>query len=53
MAETTAVSTPHATAITLIRTTALDEVAHHGADGDGPPAANWDMFDSLTATMKN
>ena len=51
MTETAAPPTPRTTALTLIRTTALDEAARHGQGQDGP-AANWDMYHGLTATLE-
>ncbi|MER6309454.1 hypothetical protein [Streptomyces sp. NPDC001657] len=51
MAETMTRPEPRTTALTLTRTTALDEAARHNPQG-GVPAANWEMYDDLTATLE-
>ncbi|MFF4607798.1 hypothetical protein ACFY12_34295 [Streptomyces sp. NPDC001339] len=53
MPETTTRPEPRTTALSLIRTTALDEVARREHSGDAPPPANWEMYNGLTATLGN
>ncbi|HBF78520.1 MAG TPA: hypothetical protein DD420_00850 [Streptomyces sp.] len=48
----TAPSEPRTVALSLIRTTALDEAARHASGADGPPPANWEMHRSLTAALE-
>lgn len=52
MSETTAPSEPRTVALSLIRTTALDEAARHAPVADGQPPANWEMHRSLTAALE-
>ncbi|MGW2184123.1 hypothetical protein ACWCXX_40505 [Streptomyces sp. NPDC001732] len=45
--------TPGAFALSLIRTTALDEAARHAPGADGPPSANWELHRTLTETLES
>ncbi|MFI9630863.1 hypothetical protein [Streptomyces sp. NPDC052042] len=45
--------TTGAFALSLIRTTALDEAARHAPGADGPPPANWELHRALTETLES
>ncbi|MFF4667876.1 hypothetical protein [Streptomyces sp. NPDC001282] len=45
--------TPGAFALSLIRTTALDEAARHAPGADGPPPANWEIHRALTDMLES
>ncbi|MFF3735330.1 hypothetical protein ACFYXM_34955 [Streptomyces sp. NPDC002476] len=45
--------TPGTYALSLIRTTALDEAARHAPGADGPPPANWELHRTLTQTLES
>ncbi|MET8566170.1 hypothetical protein ABZV75_38515 [Streptomyces flaveolus] len=51
MTETTN-PTPRAAALALITTAALDEAARNDPAADGPPPANWEIYDCLTAVLE-
>ncbi len=43
---------PHAAALALITTAALDEAARNDLAADSPPLANWEIYDCLTAVLE-
>ncbi|MET8771104.1 hypothetical protein [Streptomyces sp. NPDC004658] len=52
MTETTDHPTPREAAFALITTAALDEAARSDPAADGPPPANWEIYDCLTAVLE-
>lgn len=52
MTETTLRPEPRTTALSLIRTTALDHVARHDHSGHEPPPPNWEMYNNLTSALE-
>jgi hypothetical protein len=51
--QTTLRPEPRTTALSLIRTTALDHAARHDHDGEEPAPPNWDMCTALTAALEH
>ncbi|MFD8725635.1 hypothetical protein ACFV2H_48790 [Streptomyces sp. NPDC059629] len=53
MTETSIRPTPRTTAFALIKTTALDHVAHCNHSEDEPPPPNREMYNDLTSVLEN